>query len=81
MPKPREVYAPLEKAIQPSMPSVLTAEDGPYWKAVRQAAAPCFSNSNLKNVSKQARQGSNVTGLLALCTLCVVLGVHSCLAD
>ncbi|KAF6250905.1 cytochrome P450 [Scenedesmus sp. NREL 46B-D3] len=50
MPKPNEAYKPLEKALKPSLPSVLTATDGPYWKAVRQAAAPCFSMSNLKNV-------------------------------
>ncbi|WIA20759.1 hypothetical protein OEZ85_005126 [Tetradesmus obliquus] len=50
MSKPNEVYKPLEKALTPSLPSILTAADGPYWKAVRQAAAPCFSISNLKNV-------------------------------
>eukprot|EP00879_Flechtneria_rotunda_P005512 GHRR01005805.1.p1 GENE.GHRR01005805.1~~GHRR01005805.1.p1 ORF type:complete len:446 (+),score=181.55 GHRR01005805.1:1961-3298(+) len=32
------------------MQNILTAEDGPYWKAVRQGAAPCFSSTNLKKI-------------------------------
>jgi hypothetical protein len=39
---------------------LLLPADGPYWKAVRQAAAPCFSITNLKNVSSSFHQGSPV---------------------
>jgi hypothetical protein len=31
--------------------NIVTAGDDAYWRAVRQAAAPCFSMSNLKQVS------------------------------
>eukprot|EP00775_Hariotina_reticulata_P009275 gene9275-9440_t len=48
--KPRRLYKPLEAAIKPAMPNILTSEDSPYWKAVRQGAAPCFSNNNIKKV-------------------------------
>lgn len=34
LPKPRELYKPLEEGISPPMVNILTAEDGPYWKAV-----------------------------------------------
>jgi len=40
----------LEAAIKPAMPNILTSPDSPYWKAVRQGAAPCFSNNNIKKV-------------------------------
>jgi hypothetical protein len=52
MPKPRHVYAAVELSIQPRNPNILSADDGDYWKAVRQAAAPCFSMSNLKQVGE-----------------------------
>jgi hypothetical protein len=44
------MYAAVELSIQPRNPNILSADDGDYWKAVRQAAAPCFSMSNLKQV-------------------------------
>lgn len=50
MPKPRAFYEALETAIQPRMQNILTADDGDYWKAVRQGAAPCFSSTNMKKV-------------------------------
>eukprot|EP00878_Enallax_costatus_P014325 GHUV01014984.1.p1 GENE.GHUV01014984.1~~GHUV01014984.1.p1 ORF type:complete len:220 (+),score=33.31 GHUV01014984.1:428-1087(+) len=49
-PKAHDLYAPLEKATIPPTPNIVTSEDGPYWKAVRHATAPCFSASNLKKV-------------------------------
>lgn len=49
-PKPRAFYEALESAIKPKLPNIVTAEDGDYWKAVRQGAAPCFSVSNMKKV-------------------------------
>ncbi|KAF6256430.1 cytochrome P450 [Scenedesmus sp. NREL 46B-D3] len=48
--KTRELYAALEIGTVPHMPNILTSADGAYWKAVRQATAPCFSISNLKKV-------------------------------
>jgi hypothetical protein len=53
MPKPHAFYEALEAAIQPKMQNILTAEDGDYWKAVRQGAAPCFSVTNMKKVRAQ----------------------------
>lgn len=50
MPKPRAFYESLEAAVKPKLPSILTVEDGDYWKAVRQGAAPCFSVTNMKQV-------------------------------
>jgi hypothetical protein len=40
----------LELAVHPQVPNILTSDDGEYWKAVRSAAAPCFSASNMKKV-------------------------------
>lgn len=57
MPKPRHMYAAVEMSIQPRNPNILSADDGEYWKAVRQAAAPCFSMSNLKQVGRAPRAG------------------------
>ena len=51
MPKARVVYQALEIAIKPKQRNIVTTEDGDYWKAVRQATAPCFSITNLKKVS------------------------------
>jgi cytochrome P450 len=48
LPKPHEVYKPLEVAVSPAIQNILTSPDGPYWKAVRQGTAPCFSASNLR---------------------------------
>jgi hypothetical protein len=50
LPKPHFLYQALENGTKPKVPSILTSPDGDYWKAVRQAAAPCFSMSNLKQV-------------------------------
>jgi hypothetical protein len=49
--KTRELYRALELGTQPQMPNILTSPDDAYWKAVRQATAPCFSISNLKQVT------------------------------
>jgi hypothetical protein len=38
------------EAGEPKRPNIITSDDDAYWKAVRQAAAPCFSMSNLKQV-------------------------------
>jgi hypothetical protein len=51
LPKPREIYESMEIFTRPKVPNIVTANDGHYWRAVRQAAAPCFSMSNLKQVS------------------------------
>ncbi len=56
LPKARELYTPLEQFVIPNMPSILTSDDGPYWRAVRQATAPCFSATNLKKVERQQQQ-------------------------
>jgi hypothetical protein len=50
MPKARVIYQALEVAVQPKQRNIVTAEDGPYWKAVRQGTAPCFSMNNFKKV-------------------------------
>jgi cytochrome P450 len=50
--KTRDLYRAIELGTQPRMPNILTSPDGAYWKAVRQATAPCFSISNLKQVSR-----------------------------
>lgn len=50
LPKPREIYESMEISTRPKVPNIVTANDGHYWRAVRQAAAPCFSMSNLKQV-------------------------------
>jgi hypothetical protein len=34
----------------PPLPNILTSGEDAYWRAVRQAAAPCFSMSNMKQV-------------------------------
>jgi hypothetical protein len=49
-PKPREIYEVMEIATRPQAANILSAADGDYWRAVRQAAAPCFSMSNMKLV-------------------------------
>ena len=51
LPKARELYNELEFGTKPHTASILTASDGPYWKALRQGIAPCFSITNLKHVS------------------------------
>lgn len=50
LPKPRLIYEALESGVWPKRPNILTSDDDPYWRAVRQAAAPCFSMSNMKKV-------------------------------
>jgi hypothetical protein len=43
----------MEIFTRPQRPNILTSEDHPngdYWRAVRQAVAPCFSMSNMKQV-------------------------------
>jgi hypothetical protein len=42
----------MEIFTRPKVPDILTSNDDAYWKAVRQAAAPCFSMSNLKQVGE-----------------------------
>jgi hypothetical protein len=44
-----QVYGPLDAF---GGPNILTSGDTAYWKAVRQATAPCFSMSNIKQVGK-----------------------------
>ena len=41
-------YKNLELGTSPHLPNVLTSEESPYWKAVRQTVAPCFSMTNMK---------------------------------
>ena len=53
LPKPRALYEPFDKSYTPSVPNIFSSADDAYWKAVRQAAAPCFSISNLKQVGGQ----------------------------
>lgn len=54
LPKPHALYEVLEVSTQPQRPNIVTSEDstanGGYWHAIRQATAPCFSMSNLKQV-------------------------------
>jgi hypothetical protein len=64
--KTRDLYRALELGTEPKMPNVLTSPDDAYWKAVRQATAPCFSISNLKQV-----------GILSSCHILVSHDVHS----
>jgi hypothetical protein len=40
----------MEIATRPQAANILSAADGDYWRAVRQAAAPCFSMTNMKQV-------------------------------
>jgi hypothetical protein len=42
----------MEIFTRPQRPNILTSDDGDYWRAVRQAVAPCFSMSNLKQVGE-----------------------------
>jgi hypothetical protein len=42
----------MEIFTKPQRPNIVTSDDGDYWRAVRQAVAPCFSMSNLKQVGK-----------------------------
>jgi cytochrome P450 len=60
--KTRELYCAFEVGTKPHKPNILTSPDDAYWKAVRQATAPCFSISNLKQVRR--RGGSAVQMLL-----------------
>jgi hypothetical protein len=66
MPKPRHFYEALESAVHPKTQNILTADDGDYWKAVRQGAAPCFSVTNMKKVGgwaiTWAKKGLGVEG-------------------
>lgn len=48
--KDRELYRALEVGASPQVPTILSASDGPYYKAVRSAVAACLSVSNLKKV-------------------------------
>jgi hypothetical protein len=50
LPKPEALYQALETGVRPKRTNMLTSPDDGYWKAVRQAAAPCFSMSNMKQV-------------------------------
>jgi hypothetical protein len=50
LPKPHHLYVALESSYSPKRPNILTSNEDAYWKAVRQAAAPCFSMSSLKQV-------------------------------
>jgi len=50
LPKPQFLYELLSAGIRPKRLNLVTSPDGDYWKAVRQATAPCFSMSNLKQV-------------------------------
>jgi hypothetical protein len=63
LPKPRALYEPFDKSYSPSVPNIFSSADDAYWKAVRQAAAPCFSMSNLKQVGEfVARTASDSEG-------------------
>lgn len=48
--KSRDLYAALEVGVEPRTPNLLTDDDGPMWKAVRNAVAPAFSATSLKQV-------------------------------
>jgi hypothetical protein len=51
LPKPHVMYKMLEASCSPSRPSLITCPDNAHHRAVRAATAPCFSVSNLKQVS------------------------------
>jgi cytochrome P450 len=51
VPKERRLYGLLEVATEPRMQNIVTASDGEYWKAVRQAWMKCLTSVNLKRVS------------------------------
>eukprot|EP00877_Chromochloris_zofingiensis_P006847 jgi/Chrzof1/2415/Cz11g14160.t1 len=48
--KPTKSYSSLELGTFPKDHNILTAPDGPHWKAVRQGITPAFSVANLKQV-------------------------------
>jgi len=50
IPKERRVYGLLEVATEPRMQNIVTASDGEYWKAVRQAWMKCLTSVNLKRI-------------------------------
>jgi hypothetical protein len=53
-PKPPELYRIMEVSFyHPRRPNILSSADDKYWKAVRQAAAPCFSVTNMKLVRRR----------------------------
>jgi len=54
LPKPHAVYEMMEAMVSPRKPNILSSTDSQYWRAVRQATAPCFSLSNLKQVGWKA---------------------------
>jgi hypothetical protein len=54
LPKPHHLYEPLESSYSPKRPNLLTSDENAYWKTVRQATAPCFSMSSLKQVHMTA---------------------------
>jgi hypothetical protein len=54
LPKPQALYQALETGVRPKRINMLTACDDAYWKSVRQAAAPCFSMRNMKQVGMAA---------------------------
>eukprot|EP00775_Hariotina_reticulata_P010115 gene10115-10272_t len=43
-------HQPLENAVKPELPNIVTSAENAYWKAVRQGAAPCFSNNSIRKV-------------------------------
>lgn len=61
LPKPQFLYELLSAGIYPKRLNLVTSPDGDYWKAVRQATAPCFSMSNLKQVGAQSGGYRDVT--------------------
>lgn len=48
--QPTKSYSSLELGTFPKDHNILTAPDGPHWKAVRQGITPAFSVANLKQV-------------------------------
>jgi cytochrome P450 len=62
LPKPREMHQALEVGVSPAIQNILTSPDGPYWKAVRQGTAPCFSASNLRKAWTRAAAAAAACG-------------------
>jgi cytochrome P450 len=50
---PHCVPRPDQIGIEPRTPTLLTAQDGPLWRAVRSAVAPAFSATSLKQVIRE----------------------------
>ena len=64
IPKARQLYAALEAGVTPRTPNLLTADDGPMWRAVRAAVAPAFSGASLKQVRAALRRNQARAGAI-----------------